>query len=83
MRLQLEEAHRRMTKLEPHRCDRCGDLVYLPEETIHSIDLFEQEQELCCLCKEALEHWFTGHESQTPGVVNNEKKVYERGAESE
>jgi hypothetical protein len=48
--------------LEVHRCDICGELVYIPEESLAELRLIEKSEytidyDVCILCKEALFKW--------------------------
>ena len=49
-------------KLEPHRCDLCYELLYHPENFIHTIELDRgtnnlMDYELCAKCYDALCDW--------------------------
>lgn len=75
-------------KLEIHECDRCGNRIEEPKESVYTIEVDCNTeisiQELCCLCHEALLYWIQGKAipDGLRGVVENEKRFYEEVATS-
>jgi hypothetical protein len=48
-----------MTLLEPHKCDICGEIFYVPEDPLRTLVIIDNGQtiidyELCYDCKEAI-----------------------------
>ena len=51
-----------MTKQDPHTCDVCGDLFYIPQDTQRSMKVYENDKEkldydLCFDCHSKLMKW--------------------------
>lgn len=71
-------------KIELHTCDRCGDDVRVPEQSIYHITIDKElgEQEVCDACHEAiLANYYGRHiNSLMKGVIEHEDK-YRRSVE--
>jgi len=51
-----------MTRLEPHRCDVCGDLFYVPEDPLRTLEINrgqsdEIDYDICYDCHAGLLKW--------------------------
>lgn len=63
-----------MANLEPHRCDICGELLYIPENSIHSLELDRGtndtfDWELCHACYDNFLDWIRKQQE----AQNNDK----------
>ncbi len=60
--MQQLEGVKKTVKLEPHRCDLCGELLYIPENSIHQLELDRKiddvlQWELCYKCYDKFLDW--------------------------
>lgn len=59
-----------MTRQEPHTCDVCGDLFYVPQETLRTLDINRNQDDeisydLCFNCHEKLLKWILNVRAET------------------
>jgi hypothetical protein len=51
-----------MTRQEPHNCDVCGDMFYVPQDQLRTLKTTESEEvdldyDLCFDCYDKLKKW--------------------------
>lgn len=57
-----KDEERTMTKLSPHRCDLCGEIIYKEENVIHTLERDRETDgilhwELCATCDDKFLEW--------------------------
>jgi len=58
-----------MTRQEPHTCDVCGELFYVPSEPLHTLEIDrglpdELIWDLCGVCRDSLDTWILKRREQ-------------------